>query len=209
MRKLTYHYSAVSKQTWFYSGILYLLLMSMVYILVVAYRVEGFYEDLNLTVALLANVAGMAFFYLLSLGHNVCFSEYDEEKIIYKNRLLRSSKTFYYKDASAVIFDKWGIKFYADEQALINKEKPDFYVPFFRDGKIEALRLNYFFRLMKDREKQLAGKEDFKVYKAFKIVPGYGRKWKFLSFAYACLTLLVILNCAQPLAVIMGLIAAH
>ena len=82
----------------------------MVYILVVAYKVEGFYEDLNLTVALLANVAGMAFFYLLSLGHNVCFSEYDEEKIIYKNRLLRSSKTFYYKDASAVIFDKWGIK---------------------------------------------------------------------------------------------------
>ena len=73
MRKLTYHYSAVSKQTWFYSGILYLLLMSMVYILVVAYKVEGFYEDLNLTVALLANVAGMAFFYLLSLGHNVCF----------------------------------------------------------------------------------------------------------------------------------------
>ena len=43
MQKITYHYSALSKQTWFYSGILYLALLSAVYILVVAYRVEGFY----------------------------------------------------------------------------------------------------------------------------------------------------------------------
>ena len=89
MQKITYHYRALSKQTWFYSGILYLALLSAVYILVVAYRVEGFYEDLNLTMSLLANTAGMIFFYLLSLGHHVCYTEYDDEKITYKNRLLR------------------------------------------------------------------------------------------------------------------------
>ena len=186
MQKITYHYSALSKQTWFYSGILYLALLSAVYILVVAYRVEGFYEDLNLTMSLLANTAGMIFFYLLSLGHHVCYTEYDDEKITYKNRLLRKSRTFYYKDAEAVIFDRWGVKFYADEQALVNKEKPDFYVPFFRDGKVEPIQLNYFFKLMKDREEELTEKDEkFKVYKTFKIVPGYGRKWKYLSFAYA------------------------
>ena len=121
MQKITYHYSALSKQTWFYSGILYLALLSAVYILVVAYRVEGFYEDLNLTMSLLANTAGMIFFYLLSLGHHVCYTEYDDEKITYKNRLLRKSRTFYYKDAEAVIFDRWGVKFYANRPWSIKK----------------------------------------------------------------------------------------
>lgn len=210
MQKITYHYSALSKQTWFYSGILYLALLSAVYILVAAYRVEGFYEDLNLTMSLLANTAGMIFFYLLSLGHHVCYTEYDDEKITYKNRLLRKSRTFYYKDAEAVIFDRWGVKFYADEQALVNKEKPDFYVPFFRDGKVEPIQLNYFFKLMKDREEELTEKDEkFKVYKTFKIVLGYGRKWKYLSFAYACLTLLVLMNCSRPLSVIIGLMSAY
>ena len=77
MQKITYRYSALSKQTWFYAGALYLALLSAVYILVAACRLEGYYERMNLTVNLLANGAGMAFFYLLSLGHNVCFSEYD------------------------------------------------------------------------------------------------------------------------------------
>ena len=159
MLKITYHYSALSKQTWFYAGMLYLALLSVVYILVAAYHVEGYYEDMNLTLNLLANAAGMAFFYLLSLGHHVCYSEYDGEKITYHNRLLRKSRTFRYDDAQAVIFDRRGIKFYKDEQALINKEEPDFYVPFFRDGKVEAVQLNGFFKMIKDREERLA--EDY------------------------------------------------
>ena len=160
----------------------------------------------------------MIFFFLLSLGHLVCYSEYDEEKIIYKNRLLRREKVFFFKDAKAVIFDKRGVKFYSDEQSLINKEKPSFYLPFFRDGKIESLQINAFFKAMKDREARLAAAENgsgniqpasrFKVYKTFKVLPGYGRKWKYVSFAYACLTLLVLLNCSQPLAIIMGLLQA-
>ncbi len=209
MQKITYRYSALSKQTWFYAGMLYLALLSVVYILVAAYHVEGYYEDMNLTLNLLANAAGMAFFYLLSLGHHVCYSEYDGEKITYHNRLLRKSRTFRYDDAQAVIFDRRGIKFYKDEQALINKEEPDFYVPFFRDGKVEAVQLNGFFKMIKDREERLAEEgRSFKVYKTFKIVPGYGRNWKYLSFAYACLTLLVLMNCARPLAVIIGLMNA-
>lgn len=208
MRKLTYHYSALSKQTWFYSGILYLILTSIVYIMVEVYKVEGFYEQLNLPLTLIANLIGMVFFYLLSLGHKVCYSEYDSEKIVYKNRLLRKERTFYFKEAQAVIFDKSGVNFYRREEDLVNKKEPDFRIPLFRDGKIEALEMNTFFKFMKDREEALAESSSFKVYKSFKVLPGYGRKWKYVSFAYACLTLLVLMNCAKPLAVIMGLMEA-
>ncbi|HKM28933.1 MAG TPA: hypothetical protein VJY37_04555, partial [Anaerovoracaceae bacterium] len=133
--------------------------------------------------------------------------EYDDEKIIYKNRILRTAKTFYYKDAKSVIFDKRGIKFYANEQDLIDKKKPLFYIPFFRDGKIEAIPANNFFIKMQAREKEINNHEEFSVYKVFQVLPGYGRKWKYLAFAYACLTLLVAMNCAKPLSVIIGLVA--
>ena len=149
------------------------------------------------------------FFLLLSLGHHVCVSEYDAEQITYRNRLLKRSRSFRYEQAEVVIFDRRGVKFYADEEALLHKEKPDFYVPFFRDGKVDAVQLDLFFKLMKSREAKLAVKGAcFKVYKTFKVVPGYGRRWKYLSFAYACLTLLVLMNCTRPLAVIMGILSA-
>ncbi|MCI8608853.1 MAG: hypothetical protein HFE73_04340 [Firmicutes bacterium] len=208
MHKITYHYSALPKQTWFYAGILYLVLSSIVSVQVEMYRVPGFYESQNLLLALIANGLGMIFFFLLSFGHYVCYAEYDDEKIVYHNRLLRKTRTFFYKDATAVIFDKRGVKFYDDNKKLANKEKPLFFLSFFRDGKIEAIPINQFYQKMQQREAAINEPDKFKVYKTFKVLPGYGRNWKYLSFAYACLTLLVLMNCMRPLAVILGLMQA-
>ena len=105
MQRLTYHYSALSKQTWFYAGMLYLALSSVVSIQLQLYKVPGYYESQNLLLALTANALGIVFFLLLSLGHYTCYAEYDEEKIVYHNRLLRKQRTFFFRDASAVIFD--------------------------------------------------------------------------------------------------------
>ena len=208
MNKIRYHYSALSKQAWFYSGILYLMLLSIVMLLVKIYHIPN-YGDQNLIVNLGACAIGMIVFFLLSMGHHMCYSEYDAEKVIFHNRVLRREKTFYYKDAKAVIFDKWGVKFYAEEADIAKKEKPLFYIPFFRDGKIEALDINRFFYVMQDRQKNMENPKDFQVFKTFKVLPGYGKKWKSLSFGYACLTILALLNCAEPLAVIIGLVANH
>ncbi len=205
MQRLTYHYSALSKQTWFYAGMLYLALSSVVSIQLQLYKVPGYYESQNLLLALTANALGIVFFLLLSLGHYTCYAEYDEEKIVYHNRLLRKQRTFFFRDASAVIFDNRGIKFYDDNEKLIHKEKPLFFISFFRDGKIEAIPLNQFYHKMQQREAETEAPAQFKVYKTFKVVPGYGRKWKYLSFAYACLTIWVFMNCMKPLSVILGL----
>lgn len=208
MKKITYHYTALSKQTWFYSGVLYLALCSIVALQIEIYKVPGYYETQNLLVSLLSYAVGMIFFVLLSFGHYVCYAEYDDEKITYRNRLTRKSRTFYYKEATSVIFDKGGIKFYDNQQALVNKERPLFYFPFFRDGKVEAILVNRFFQLMQEREQKIGDPDKFKVYKTFKVLPGYSRRWKYVSFAYACLSLLVLINCAKPLAVILGLMQA-
>ena len=75
MKKIPYSYTALSKQVWFYSGVLYLLLSSTVSIMVEMYKIPGYYESQNIGITLLANAMGILFFILLSLGHLVCYSE--------------------------------------------------------------------------------------------------------------------------------------
>lgn len=205
MKKITYRPTALSKQFWFYFGVLYLVLTSVMSILIEVYKVPGFYEEQNLLLVLFANVIGMAFFILLSLGHHTCYSEYDDEKVIYHNRLTRKVITFYYKDATSIIFDKKGAKFYNNNDDLVNKKPPLFMVPFFRDGKIEAIPIDQFYKFMKAREEEIGDPEKFKVYRTYKVLPGYSGSWKYLSFAYACLAFLTLINCSSPAAVILGL----
>lgn len=205
MKKITYQPTSLAKQVWFYSGVLYLLLTSLMSILIEVYKVPGFYEEQNLLLALAANIIGMVFFIMLSLGHRVCYSEYDDEKVVYHNRLTKKEITFYYKDATSVIFDKKGAKFYDNQEDLVNKKKPLFMIPFFRDGKIEPIPIDRFYKFMLEREAEINDAEKFKVYRTYKILPGYNRNWKYLSFAYACLAFLVIINCSKPLAVVLGL----
>lgn len=206
MKKITYRYTALSKQVWFYSGIFYLVLNCLVSVLVEVYKVPGYYESQNLALALLANFVGMVFFFLISLGHHVCYSEYDDEKVVFRNRLTRKSRTFFYENATSVIFDNKGVKFYDNDEDLVAKKKALFSIPFFRDGKVEPLSIDGFYKFMKQREEDIDDPEKFKVYRTYKVLPGYSRNWKYVSFAYACLAFMIIVNCATPLAVIIGLI---
>lgn len=206
--RITYRPTALPKQLWFYGGVLYLILSSIMYIMIKVYNVPEYAENLNLAVALIANILGIVFFILLSFGHKVCYTDFDEEKAVYHNRLTRKEITFYYKDATSIIFDKRGAKFYDNQEDLVAKKKPLFMIPFFRDGKVNVLPLDAFYKLMKAREEEIADPEKFSVYRTYKVVPGYRGSWKYLSFAYACLAVLIYLNCAKPLAVILGLSAA-
>lgn len=209
MKKLEYRPTSAVKQFWFYCGIFYLILNSIMYILISTLNLdslEKYQGTFNLPLTLGAYFLGMVFFYLLSRGHLACYTEYDEEKMIYHNRLLRKEITFYYKDATSVIFDKRGIKFYDNHEDLVNKAKPLFYVPFFRDGRVYPIPMDEFFKFMKAREEEIGDPDQFKVYRTYKILPGYSKDWRYLSFAYGCLAFLVILNCASPAAVILGML---
>ena len=62
--------------------------------------------------------------------------------------------------------------------------------------------------MLKEREKTEGNPDNFVVYRSYKEVPGYSRKWKYVAFAYACLDVLLALNCFTPIAVIVGLMEA-
>lgn len=206
MRKIQYQPTNVVKQLWFYICILYIVLRSMVSILVVAYKVGNYYTQINLPFELLTFLVVAAFFLLLSLGHKVCYCEFDEDHVVRKNRIFRTSKSFDFADAKAVFFDKKGIKFYKNKGDITAKIPPLFTIPSYRDGKFQALDHKAFFDMMKEKEEEICDTDEFVVYRSYSVVPGYGQKAKMITFAYVCLSLLALINCATPLAVIIGLL---
>ena len=205
MKKLTYTYTNVPKQLLFYICAFYLVLRSIMDIQIVVYQVEGYADKLNLPLELLINAIFFAFWLLLSNGHKVCYTEYNSETAIYRNRLTRAKKEFRFEDARAVFFDKRGIRFFAQKEDAADKKKAIFFIPLFRDGKINVLEHKQFYELLKEREAAIGDAERFVVYRSYKEVPGYNRKWKYVAFAYACLDVLLALNCFTPIAVIVGL----
>ena len=206
MNKLTYTYTNVPKQLLFYICAFYLVLRSIMDIQIVVYQVEGYADKIDLPLALVINVLFFALWLLLSNGHKVCYTEFDSEKAIYRNRFLRTQKEFRFENAQAVFFDKKGIRFFAHKEDAADKNKAIFFIPFFRDGKINAIEHKRFYDMLKDREAAIGDTDRFVVYRSYKEVPGYGRKWKYVSFAYACLDVLLALNCFTPIAVIIGLL---
>ncbi len=206
MKKLTYTYTNVPKQLFFYLCAFYLILRSIMDIQLVIYQVEGYADKLNLPLELLVNAVFFAFWLLLSNGHKVCYTEFNSEKAVYHNRLTRAKKEFHFEDAKAVFFDKRGIRFFARKEDAADKRKAIFFIPFFRDGKINAIEHKQFYDLLKEREAAIGDADRFVVYRSYKEIPGYGRKWKYVAFAYACLDVLLLLNCSTPLAIIVGLL---
>lgn len=206
MKKLGYTYTNIPKQLFFYICMFYLVLRSIVNIQIVAYQVEGYVDSINLPLSLAINALFLVFWFLLSKGHLVCYSEYNEDKVIYHNRLTRKTKEFCFDDAAAVFFDKKGIRFFASKEDAKDKDKALFTISLHRDGKINAIEHKQFFDMLKDREESIGDADKFVVYRSYKEIPGYGRSWKYVSFAYACLDVLVGMNCATPIAVIIGLI---
>ena len=206
MNKLTYTYTNVPKQLLFYICAFYLVLRSIMDIQIVLYQVEGYADQINLPLELTVNALFFAFWLLLSNGHKLCYTEFNSEKAIYHNRLLRTKKEFLFENARAVFFDKRGIRFFARKEDASDKRKALFFIPFFRDGKINVLEHKRFYDLLKEREAAIGDAERFVVYRSYKEVPGYSRKWKYVSFAYACLDVLLGLNSFTPIAVILGLL---
>ena len=200
MNTITYRYSSLPRQTVILSFGLYFLMRAIIMAQIVIYQLEEYEVNVPLTVLLYAAIFSVLVF--LFRTPKYCYSVYTKETVTYCNRLLRKETTFHLANAKLAVFDTMGVKFFAEQTADPKKDKPLFFIPFFRGGIVEAVPIDRFFRMLKERE-------DLLVIKTFRTLPGYTHKWKFLSVALAFVRAAVIMNCATPLTVIIVLFQAH
>ncbi len=202
MNKIQYHYTNLAKQIFFLVCFLYFFLRFLIMMEIIFFRIDGYYESTNIPLTLLLYAALFTIVILFFRGHKFCFSTYDEDHLIYHNTLLRTEKKLELADAKLAVLDTFGIKFFSAQNADPKTEKPIFFLPFFRDGIIEAVQIDKFYKMLK-------AKEDIRVVKKFKVLPGYSNKWKFVTIAYGFLAVILFMSCATPITVVIVLFQNH
>ena len=116
--------------------------------------------------------------------------------------LLRKQREFRFSEAGSAFFGSRGVNFYEKENPDVKNDKPLFYLPFFRGGIINAVQINNFYKYLKDRG-------DMKIYKSFKVLPGYTKKWKLVAVCYLFLAIIIFMNCTTPLTTVIVLFTNH
>lgn len=202
MKAIRYTYTHIMKQLFFIVCFIYALLHFIVMLEVMIFKLPGFYENIRPVSTVFAYAVLFIFIFMLFMQHRFCYSVYDDEQIIYYNQLFKHQKQFSFSDAKSAFFGSRGVKFYTSENPDLEHDKVLFYLPFFRGGIINAIQINNFYKFLKDRE-------DFRVYKSFKVLPGYTKKWKVVAVVYLFLAVILFMNCSTPLTTAIVLFTNH
>lgn len=202
MKKIPYHYTNIAKQAFIITLMLRALFRLLIMTEIIIFKVDKFYENTNIPLTILMYVVIFAFLIALLRGHTFCYSLYDDQQLIYRNSLLRREKKLVFTDARLAVLDTFGIKFYADADADPKTVQPVFFLPFFRDGIIDAVPVNNFYKYLKARG-------DMAVIKKFRVLPGYTKKWRFVTIAYGLLAVVCFMSLSTPLTVIIVLFQNH
>lgn len=202
MNKIQYHYTNLAKQVFFLVCFIYTLLRFLIMMEIIIFKIEGYYEATNIPLTLLMYAALFAIIILFFRGHKFCYSAYDEGRLVYHNTLLRRSKELNLSGARLAVFDTFGVKFFSAADADPKTEKPLFFLPFFRNGIVEAVQIDKFYKMLK-------ANETIRVIKNFKVLPGYSKKWRFVAIAYGFLSIVLFMSCATPVTVLIVLFQNH
>lgn len=192
MNIISYRYTNTFKQFLLIVCMLYFILCATVIAEVVIFNVPGY--EVNVVGGLLLYGVIFALLVLLFIGYKFCYTLYDEDTVIYYNKLLKKERSIDLSTVDKVVLGKKGVNFYANGDS----ENSAMYIPFFRGGIIEALEIDKFYRTMKERE-------DITVVKEFQVLPGYGKWFTALKVLYVFLTAYILLLCATPLAAVIVL----
>lgn len=192
MNIISYRYTNTFKQFFLIICMLYFLLCATVIAEVVIFNVPGY--EVNVIGGLLLYGAIFALLVLLFIGYKFCYTLYDNDTVIYYNKLLKKERSIDLSTVNKIVLGKRGVNFYANGDF----ENSAMYVPFFRGGIIEAIEIDRFYRAMKERE-------GITVVKEFTVLPGYGKGFTALKVAYVFLSAYMLLLCTTPLVAVIVL----
>lgn len=202
MKRINYRYTNLPKQILIFAALAYIVMMAIIMGEIAIFKLEGFYEETNFFLTTLLYIVYFTVLFCLLRQQKFFYGEYNDEVLIYHNKLLRKEKQFNLADAKLAVFDTFGIKFYADTNINPSTDKPLFFFPFFRGGIIEAISVNNFYKALLERE-------DMQVIKNFKVLPGYTKKWRIVSFVYAFFAVILCSYLATPIATIVTIWQNH
>ncbi|MBR3785844.1 MAG: hypothetical protein IKJ77_05515 [Firmicutes bacterium] len=202
MKRINYRYTNLPKQILIFAALAYVVMLAIIMAEIAIFKLDGFYEETNFLLTIPLYIVYFSVLFAFLRQYKFFYGEYNDEVLIYHNKLLRKEVQFNLSDAKLAVFDTFGIKFYADANIVPGEDKPIFFFPFFRGGIVEAVSLNNFYKALLERD-------DMQVIKNFKVLPGYTKKWKIVSFIYAIFAVVLASSLATPIATIVTIFQNH
>ena len=189
MYKIPYTYTNKSKTVFYLMISAYFILRLILMVQIKVYNLEGY--EVFLLPTILYYLTIFIVLTAIFFGYKFFFTTYNEETITYHNILLKRAASIQLDDVRYAIFGKNSVRLYKTNSPAPS-DKPDFTIPFFRLGIIDAVPINNFFE-------RLISRNTIRVEKQFKILPGYSKSWTILALVYAFLTFCILIISMQLL----------
>ncbi len=196
MEKIKYYYTSMSKQVFFILLALLIVARAVVFMEVILFNINNYSTTYNLEVAFFVQFVFLLITIFFFFGYKYFTAEYDENNIVYTNKILRSKNKVELKDIQKAVLGKRGISLYTDPQ-----KKPCFFLPFFRLGVVSPVGVDGFYKILKTK--------GILIEKKFTILPGHGRYKKIFSVFYSCLALFTLAYLTQTVALIFAIIKSR
>lgn len=196
MEKIKYYYSAMSKQVFILILSVLIVTRFILFVQVMTYNINGYAGKINIQATLLLYLVYLFICIFFFIAYKFFFTVFDENNATYYNKLLKKEVTVNLNSIERAHLTKKGIYLYEEK-----KENPVFYLPFFRFGIVSPVGVDNFYKVLKQK--------DIKIEKDFTILPGHGKRWKWVSVLYTCLALLVLGTETQTLALVVAIIKSH
>lgn len=196
MEKIKYYYSAMSKQVFILILSLLIVTRFILFVQIMTYNINDYAGKINIQATLILYLVYLCICAFFFIAYKFFFTMFDENNATYYNKLLRKEVTINLNNVERAHLAKKGIYLYED-----SKDKPAFYLPFFRFGLISPVGVDNFYKVLKQKNIQIE--------KDFTILPGHGKRWKWVSVLYTCLALLILASETQTLALVVAIFKSH
>lgn len=201
MKNIRYIRTNVAKQVFLIMCFIWVALRFIIMMEIIIFKVDGYYQATNIPLTLIMYVVLFAIVIFFFRGYKYFGVKFNDEIVVYQDRLRRKEHAIAFKEVHRVIFDKKGIKFYFAAHPAPDAV-PDLFIPFHRLGKVDAVEVNELF-------KKVRTFSHINIVKDFTVLPGYGKGNKALSYLYIALTVMVFMTTATPIKVIVVLWQYH
>ncbi len=196
MNRIRYTFTNKAKIMFFVTVMLLFLLRFIITLQIKFYGIDGYTVYITPTLI----YYGIIFLAIIIIFFCYkCFiTTYDSNEIVYTNYLLRRSRRISVDEVRYALLDWKGIHL----RRSADEGEPDaLTIPFFRGGVINPFDADKFFRM-------LLSNKNIKVTKTFKTLPGYTKKWRWVSIIYAILAICTLLASANYLYTVIVLFTA-
>ncbi len=189
MEKIKYYYSSMSKQVFLILVALFILLRFILLVQVVTYDINDYGNMFNMGATFFLYLFYVSICGFFFMAYKLFITEFNGSEVIYTNKILRRKRTVTLDKIHRAHLKKRGIALYE-----FGQDKPCFYLPFFRFGIISPVGVDNFYKVLKQN--------NVEIQKDFDVLPGHGKRWKWVGVLYTCLALLVLAPTTQALALV-------